>query len=325
MGNYVSWLWHRTTNFPILVDDDKFEVRGGFLGLCDVFLHLIDWIVDEKKIRAIVIDKSIFAMVKSHDFKNSRKTSLFPLCNLNTSPFDVLIKKKKISVLKCSFNSGYYSNAYVFVDKLFCEQDGIIKIDGRCLRKNWNLALGIIEVETNRPYGFLRKPSTCLEYWSDGFCFQNGFSLGNHPWKEDDVVMLEVDMGPRTGHQNPSTRTIRFYVNGELQPVSYSLIPSRFKFFLTACDKGDAFEFLSCQRLSASLSSLPNTRVAEPYAVHAQQHDGSDHDKEKEKEGNRERERVKGRSPVLPPDGEEMPNYVARVVEWNSTKSEKDR
>jgi hypothetical protein len=56
-----------------------------------------------------------------------------------------------------------------------------------------------------------------------GDCIQNGYSLGNSNWGENDVVSIDLDM---------DNRILRFYVNKILQKVSYSNIPQTVKIFV---------------------------------------------------------------------------------------------
>jgi hypothetical protein len=59
-----------------------------------------------------------------------------------------------------------------------------------------------------------------------GHCFQNGSSLGNNVWEENDIISMNVDLSIK------SKKTLCFMRNDIMEPVSYGNIPENFKFYV---------------------------------------------------------------------------------------------
>lgn len=87
------------------------------------------------------------------------------------------------------------------------------------------------------------------------FLWQNGFSYGINSCTENDIASVEVDM---------DNRTIHFFVNNTLQPVSYSGVPSPIIVYASVSKVGSVMEIISFEALQHS-SVLTSTPVAPIY------------------------------------------------------------
>jgi hypothetical protein len=106
-----------------------------------------------------------------------------------------------------------------------------------------------------------------------GEIYQKGVCEGNNKYENGDLISFEINM---------FNKSIHFFINEILQPVSCSGIPSSIFFwvlfflfffiFLIKCKvwsmcKGDEFEFISLRRIQSS--SVLNTTSAPIYNIYS--------------------------------------------------------
>lgn len=213
-------------------------------------------------------------------------------------------------------------------DELF--KDKIWRIDVKFNEISAIAWFGVMKCDERFEKGNVHDRSRLCVYQSNGFCGQSGFCYGNHPWKSDDTISLEINLtspsvsssaspsegpaettppsfvisapSPSYGWSPPPSlsssaeetgHTLHFYNNYELQPVSYVNIPTPLRFVLY-CNYADS----SCAILDVKEIKPEESAVY----------------KLSQKE-------VEARE-IFDPDGKE---YKGRAVKWNSTHKREDR
>lgn len=203
---------------PILVPEE-FELKNGILGIpSDLGIKLIyAFTSEEKKIRSIVaVNKEFFKRVKQSKIEFT-PTLINDLKTQNEE--DVIITNQKVSIVKCSNHTGW---TWAFVDHILARSTSIFHLNLKYNRPSkFEKGFGVMEVNDELPYGDTKNAAMYCLYHNDGELVQNGSSDGNNPWKESDIVSIEV---------NTQDSTLHFSVNGRQQPVSYSSIPPRLRF-----------------------------------------------------------------------------------------------
>lgn len=215
--------------------DERFEIKNGILGMLrDVCVKLMCVSSNHEKIRSLVgVDQEMYEYTK-HPFFAWKVLNFIPpiVNNLKTQDKrDLMIGEKMVRILKSSNSSGW---TWAFIDYAMESDTFIFHMNMRCLRPNvFDIGFGVMEVSDELPYGDTRNASKHALYHCHGEVFQNGGSDGNHLWRENDVIALEVDT---------RMRILRFYVNEELQPVAYCSVPTRLKFCVAeACQHTDYY------------------------------------------------------------------------------------
>lgn len=206
----------------ILVTTD-FEVKNGLDGIQrNICVELMCFSNNHKKIRSIVgMNENFFKWTKTSFFKwkiNSVMPKIVTDLSVQNQD-DVIIGKKTVSILKCSNCTGW---TWVFLEKVLEPDSGVYSMFIRCVKPSFfNVAVGVMAVSDARPFGDGGDETMYAKYHCHGELFQKGSSYGNHPWKEKDIVGLELDT---------AAHTLCFSVNGTCQPVSYAGVPARVLF-----------------------------------------------------------------------------------------------
>lgn len=207
----------------VVIVPDVFEVKNGFCGLQrNICVELICYSNNHKKIRAIIgMDEQNYSWTKKPFFK-WKINSVIPKIVTDLSvqnANDVIVSEKTLSIQKCSNHSGW---TWAFLDKVLESNHGVYSVFMRCIKPSFfNIAVGIMVVSETLPFGDCGDESMFAKYYCHGEVFQKGSSYGNHPWKENDIVGLELDT---------DERTLRFAVNGVRQALEYRGVPPRVLF-----------------------------------------------------------------------------------------------
>ncbi|KAA6323756.1 MAG: hypothetical protein EZS28_054276, partial [Streblomastix strix] len=102
------------------------------------------------------------------------------------------------------------------------------------------LAILFTQSHSGNPYG-----KEYMYFRHEGEVKFNGNKIkGNQPFKDGDIISLEVNM-------DIVPRTVRLFINGVLQPVYMSGIPDSIQFYFTLYCKYDSVSVLSLKRLSS--------------------------------------------------------------------------
>lgn len=119
-----------------------------------------------------------------------------------------------------------------------------VRVSGDC-------GFGIFKYSNEQPLNPLTVNDDSLDgyFYTTGDSYQNGHSEGN----EDGSGSGNGGCGVFAVEVDAAKRTFRFFINGRLQPVFYTNIPTPLKFIMHFRDIGTKFEVLSWQVFAHSL------------------------------------------------------------------------
>lgn len=133
--------------------------------------------------------------------------------------------------------------AIVFLNKKI--DRGIYKMSFKLVRNCKWISCGVFEVEQDVIAPTFTDEGLFVSYTNKGFIEQNQRSRGNNAYGDGNTISMELDM-------ESSVRTLHFFVDDLLQPVSIFRVPPTVKYFICCRTDKAVFELVSLQLLPSA-------------------------------------------------------------------------